>query len=324
MSAQKEPKHMASPDLKDPSGHYSPEEKYKSSLTPPIVVYTTSLFFVGSALDRENNLLLVYGVDKHGSCWYRHFRGHMLIFTLEGYLVTRYLCKTVHYNQSPVSVHFTSDNILVMPSKCSPLFCFIFHFTDYSSEVPNVIEGKLFACHKDGEIYNTGSQQNSILLYSSDFKMKKNFKLISPDPLPGFIIALMIEGDVLIVLAKLCKELHWHPKFEWPIVTPGCELYRYCLKTGDLLSLCVLSDGLNYRKIKNVCCTDSFLHVLLVCDKSTGYCVWGIDGRISFYHLKEKRCPRKWDTKTIGLSLTDTFQLICVMYSGGFKIHNII
>ena len=322
MSVQKGSRHKKYSDSKAPGIQPFISENYKSSLTPPTIAYTKSLFYVGSSLNRENNLLLIYAIDKHRSTFYSHFRGLLLLFTLEGYLVTRYLCRIVLHDHSAVSVHFTSDNILFLPTEYFP-HCLIFHYTDYSSGVNN-IEGILFACHKNGDIYNTGKQQNSISVYSSDFQLKRNFQLASSDPMPGFILALMIEGDELVVLVKCCDKLPWKPNFERPTVTPECELYRYCLKTGDLLQLGVLANRVSYRHITNVCCTDRFTNVLLDCDKSSGYCVWSTDGRIRYFQLKARNYLRKWSNKTIGYSLTDNFQLICVMYSGIFKVHNII
>ena len=319
MSVRRETKHKKY----SKAPHSSLSENYKSSVTPSIIVFAKSLYYVGSSLNRKNNLLLVYGVDKHRSSSYTHFRGHLLLFTLEGYLVTRYLCQNILYDHSAVSVHFTSDDILVLPTQYFP-HCLIFNYTDYSSEVSNNIEGTLFACHKNGDIYNSGRQQNSISVYSPYFQLKGNFKLVSSDPMSGFIVALLIEGDVLVVLVKCCMKLAYQPSFERPTVTPECELYRYCLKTGELLQLWVLADRLNYRNITNVCCMDSFTNVFLDCDKSNGYCVWSTDGRISYHQLLTENYSRKWHKKIISSSLTDNFQLICVMYGGVFKIYSII
>ena len=322
MSVRKGRKHKRNSHTDALSIDFSLSEHYNSTKSYPIVVYTRTLYYVGSSLNRDKNLLLVYGIENQ-RLQHKPLRAYMLIFTLEGYQVTRYLCQNILYDYSPVSVHFESDSFLVLTSQYFP-FNSILIYTDYISELSKNIDGILFACHKSGDIYNTGKQHNSISIFSSDFQLKGYFKLTSSEPKLGFIVALMIEGDVLIVLVKYCEKLLMHPNFERRIVTPECKLHRYCLRTGELLKLWTLTDMLSYRNITNVCCTDKFTNVLLDCDRSTGYCVWSRNGRINYYTLKGKKSHREVHNALIGCSLTDNLQLICVIFSGGFKIHTIL
>ena len=92
-------------------------------------------------------------------------------------------------------------------------------------------------------------------------------------------------------------------------LTSGCQTYRYCLETDELLQRWELSNRCNYR--------------IITCDGSKGYCVWDKDGRISFHQLTHQDTHPKYFDTVVGCSLAEDNQLIYVLRGGCIKIFNI-
>ena len=277
-------------------------EKYGSGTTRHIAINTKNMTYIGSALNQEKNLLLVYGMEKPRRTSGSSLRRYFILFTLEGNLVTMCHNKDRIDFRSHVSIHFASDCILILSSG-DIQFNYIFGYTDYINNASK-IEGRLFDCHKSGDIYIP--LLDSISVYSQDLEFKDYFQLTTSNTESGSIVALTIEDDVLFVVVKYCEKSI--------IDSPKCKLYRYCLKTGELLQMYSLEDRFCYRKIANVCSTDRFTNVILHCDESRGYCVWSRDGRVSYCRPSGRTSCIKIPDDSFSCSFTDAFQLIIVRF----------
>ena len=294
-------------------------ENYASPVTPPIVIRSKNREYIGSALNREKSMILIYGVNKHTRNRFLTFRRqsprYFLLFTAEGELITMYLNKDNIGFHIQVSIHFDSDCIMILSSE-DDQFNHIYMYSDYISSVTK-IEGRVFDCDKSGDIYMTTLQLNPISIYSPDVIFKDFFEINTSNTGSGSIVGLSIEDDVLLVGMKYCMEFTIGKDLEY-------RLHRYCLKTGELLQMIILRDRLNLPDFDDVWITDRFTNVIMDCDKSRGFCVWSTDRRICYCGLKKRISNIKIHVDAISCSLTDTFRLICVSYSGVLKIRSIL
>ncbi|KAI6653634.1 hypothetical protein LOD99_3529 [Oopsacas minuta] len=291
---------------------------YHSNSAPPIVIKSKRIH-IASALNQQQSLLFVYGCTTNTVFSY--------IYTLDGYLVTLFPCNHTFKLFVSVNADFSNDAIMILLSGQGALFNSLYTYTDYFSDNKR-IEGTVFDCHRNGDIYVAGSQQIAVSIYSKQFQFKRYFEIFQIEP--GIITSLLIRDDLLIVLLKCCDADYQPPAFvgrnKRPIrrvITPECQIYRYCLRTEELLQRWDLSDRYNSRMITNACFVDRYMNVLMECDYSKDYCVWDTDGRISYYQLKHRNTHPMRLEYTIGCSLTDDNQLIYLLSNGCIKIFNI-
>ena len=304
MSKRKKRHNNKSADVNNSDNH--------SNKQPPILIKSLSITYYASALNQSHGLLLVCGAksNRRGRITPISTNINIYIYTFDGYLVTYFPSKHTFYTTSTVCVFFDNTAIILMVDVVAK---YLASFRDFSNDL-KWVQGTVFDCDEKGDIYLAETKTVSVL--SSDFQFKRYFDLNLSEH--GKIYTLLVKEYLIVVFLK-------YPLIPGndTTVLHGCQMYRYCLETDELLQRWELSDRYDYRMLNNANFVDKYMNVLMSCDGSKGYCVWDKDGRISFHQIMHQDTHPKYFDTSVGCSLTEDNQLIYVLSGGCIKIFNI-
>ena len=281
-----------------------------SSRTISCIQVKTKLYVKKFALNREKNLLLLYGYYKGCRDWF------YFIYTLEGDLITEvavgFRCKI---RLSTNSLNFSDNQILLPVSEHELLFS-----NDYHTKVKQVFDFSCFDCHRNGDLYINQLTTSKIAIYSSDFEFQRYFREF---PLLRNITfqSLMIEGDEMVVLTK-CHYFSRSSTYNTSNNSAICTLDKLCLVTEDVLQTLTFPNNFIETIVPTQCCLDGLGNVLIYITAQPSiysHLVWLGDGSIKYCVLEDNR--RNF-YKLRGNSITDYSQLINV-YRTTFVIKTI-
>ena len=246
------------------------------------------------------NLILVFGSYQRTSKWFSY------VFTLDGYLVTKFMVRiALHWTNVVKSTNFTDDHIVIPVSNSEILF-----FTDYNIKLNRFPEFSCFDYYKNEDLYMNKRGSSNIAIYSSEFEFQRYFRECPLFRNVSFQ-SLAIGGDEMVVLTKCnyfsrSSNLTYHAKY---------TIDKLCLITEDVLQTLTFPNNFSEVIIPTQCCLDLFGNVFINISTPSTYshCVWKQDGSTKLCELDEE-LKKKIGKRTCfrGLFIVDNSQLIQV------------
>ena len=272
------------------SSEYIYDNRHRN--TSLIRQFTTGLYNVGFALDRDRNLFLVHGFKYQDM-------SYCIIFTIDGYVVTKFamgisieLIATMRFN---VFSNFSENQIMFEISSRE------IHLHRDDGVSVRQYGGRILDSDRHENVYINQSDTNRVAIYDSQLDFKRYFrdKVLYVKRNEYFII----QSDLIFYIEK-CRKLR--PEKYAFMRKPSNSWYQvniYSLVTEDLLR----TMPLGMQLCLNLCCIDRLGNILVDTKELNDCCVCYRDGRVQSYQLED---PVDNQVDPLDFAITNDFKLI--------------